>query len=102
MTILIVLIVNIVNTLNKRTYKHIQLHMHIGADDLYQQQFNQLLQNGDVQGAARLAAESPRGLLRTPNTIQMFQQVCTRDIYVYIHMCACICVCMGTKLYTGY
>jgi clathrin heavy chain len=46
-----------------------------GADDLYQQNFNQLLQQGDVQGAARLAAESPRGLLRTPNTIQMFQQV---------------------------
>ena len=46
-----------------------------GADDLYQQQFNQLLQQGDVQGAARVAADSPRGLLRTPQTIQMFQQV---------------------------
>lgn len=46
-----------------------------GADDLYQQQFTQLLQQGDVQGAAKVAAGSPRGLLRTPQTIQMFQQV---------------------------
>ena len=46
-----------------------------GAEDLYQVQFNQLLQQGDVQGAAKVAAESPRGLLRTPQTIQMFQSV---------------------------
>jgi clathrin heavy chain len=46
-----------------------------GADDLYQAQFNTLISAGDVQGAARVAAESPRGLLRTPATIARFQQV---------------------------
>lgn len=46
-----------------------------GADELYVQQFNTLIAAGDVQGAARVAAESPKGLLRTPNTISMFQQV---------------------------
>jgi clathrin heavy chain len=46
-----------------------------GADDLYASQFNALIGSGDVAGAARLAAESPRGLLRTPQTIAIFQQV---------------------------
>jgi len=46
-----------------------------GADDLYAAQLNTLLAAGDVQGAARVAAESPRGLLRTPATIQRFQQL---------------------------
>ena len=46
-----------------------------GADDLYVAQFNSLLAANDVPGAARLAAESPRGLLRTPQTIARFQQV---------------------------
>ena len=46
-----------------------------GADDLYAAQFNTLITAGDVQGAARVAAESPRGLLRTPATILRFQQV---------------------------
>lgn len=46
-----------------------------GADDLYTAQFNQLIASNDVQGAARLAATSPSGLLRTPETIRRFQQV---------------------------
>lgn len=46
-----------------------------GADDLYTQQFNTLIAAGDVQGAARVAADSPRGFLRTPATILRFQQV---------------------------
>lgn len=46
-----------------------------GADDLYTAQFNNLITAGDVQGAAKVAAESPRGLLRTPATILRFQQV---------------------------
>lgn len=46
-----------------------------GADDLYATQFNSLIAAGDVQGAAKVAAESPRGILRTPATILRFQQV---------------------------
>ena len=44
-----------------------------GCDDLFLQQFQTLMAAGDVQGAARAAADSPRGFLRTPATIQMFQ-----------------------------
>jgi len=46
-----------------------------GADDLYVAQFNSLVLAGDVQGAARVAADSPRGILRTPATIARFQQI---------------------------
>lgn len=46
-----------------------------GADDLYAQQFNALIAAGDVQGAAKVAAGSPRGMLRTPQTIALFQQI---------------------------
>jgi clathrin heavy chain len=46
-----------------------------GADDLYAQQFSALVSAGDVQGAARVAAGSPRGMLRTPATITIFQQM---------------------------
>jgi clathrin heavy chain len=46
-----------------------------GADDLYTAQFNSLLAANDVPGAARLAAESPRGILHTPLTILRFQQI---------------------------
>ena len=46
-----------------------------GADDLYAQQFNSLISAGDIQGAARVAASSPNGALRTPSTIMRFQQV---------------------------
>ncbi|OLL25481.1 putative clathrin heavy chain [Neolecta irregularis DAH-3] len=40
-----------------------------GADDLYVQRFNQLLQSGDYLEAAKVAANSPRGILRTTQTI---------------------------------
>ncbi|KAJ8613811.1 hypothetical protein CTAYLR_004926 [Chrysophaeum taylorii] len=46
-----------------------------GADDLYAAEFLRLLSVGDVAGAARLAADSPKGLLRTSETIARFQQV---------------------------
>mmetsp|Transcript_15803 Transcript_15803/g.20869 ORF Transcript_15803/g.20869 Transcript_15803/m.20869 type:complete len:1733 (+) Transcript_15803:212-5410(+) len=48
-----------------------------GADDLYLAEFNRLLGANDVPGAARLAATSPQGLLRTPETIQRFQSLPT-------------------------
>jgi clathrin heavy chain len=46
-----------------------------GADDLYTVQFQSLLSAGDVQGAARIAADSPRQFLRTAQTIAKFQQI---------------------------
>ena len=44
-----------------------------GADNLYQQQFEQLLAQGNYQEAAKIAANSPRGFLRTPETINRFK-----------------------------
>jgi clathrin heavy chain len=46
-----------------------------GADDLYVHQFNNMMNSGDIQGAAKVAADSPRGFLRTPETINRFQQM---------------------------
>jgi clathrin heavy chain len=46
-----------------------------GADSLYQQRFDQLLQSGDYQAAAKTAANSPQGFLRTPQTIEKFKSV---------------------------
>ncbi|KAI4086845.1 MAG: hypothetical protein LQ344_007246 [Seirophora lacunosa] len=44
-----------------------------GADNLYQQQFEQLCAQGNYAEAAKLAANSPRGFLRTPQTIERFK-----------------------------
>ncbi|KAF9165116.1 hypothetical protein BGX20_000714 [Mortierella sp. AD010] len=46
-----------------------------GADDLYVQRFQQLFQSGDYGEAAKIAATSPKGILRTPQTIERFKQV---------------------------
>ena len=46
-----------------------------GADNLYQQRFEQLLNMGDYGAAAKTAANSPQGFLRTPQTIERFKQV---------------------------
>ncbi|CAM9577248.1 unnamed protein product [Chrysoparadoxa australica] len=46
-----------------------------GADELYSAEFNRLLSANDLNGAARLAGDSPNGILRTPATIQRFQQI---------------------------
>ena len=46
-----------------------------GADDLYASQFNSLMAANDIAGAAKVAADSPRGFLRTPATILRFQQI---------------------------
>jgi clathrin heavy chain len=67
----------VINTLRDQEFA-IQLASRLGlpgADDLYISQFNALLAANDIQGAARLAAGSPAGLLRTPQTIQRFQQM---------------------------
>lgn len=44
-----------------------------GADNLYAQQFDQLLNSGSYADAAKIAANSPRGFLRTPQTIERFK-----------------------------
>ena len=44
-----------------------------GADSLYAQQFEQLYASGQYTEAAKVAANSPRGFLRTPQTTARFQ-----------------------------
>ncbi|KAJ3029464.1 hypothetical protein HDV00_009596 [Rhizophlyctis rosea] len=46
-----------------------------GVDNLVVQKFEQSLAMGDFGGAAKIAATSPRGILRTPATIERFKQV---------------------------
>lgn len=46
-----------------------------GADDLYVQQYRNLFQSGNYSEAAKIAANSPRGILRTPQTIEQFKNV---------------------------
>ncbi|KAH6666626.1 hypothetical protein B0J14DRAFT_705122 [Halenospora varia] len=46
-----------------------------GADNLYAQQFEQLLSSGSYSEAAKIAANSPRGFLRTPQTIERFKSL---------------------------
>ncbi|KAH8648930.1 hypothetical protein BGZ60DRAFT_422610 [Tricladium varicosporioides] len=46
-----------------------------GADNLYAQQFEQLLSSGSYAEAAKIAANSPRGFLRTPQTIERFKSL---------------------------
>jgi clathrin heavy chain len=46
-----------------------------GADELYVGQFQQLLAQGNVAAAAKLAAKSPNGVLRSPDTISRFQAI---------------------------
>lgn len=46
-----------------------------GAEDLFVRKFNNLFQSGSYQEAAKVAASAPKGILRTPQTIQRFQQV---------------------------
>ncbi|XP_066261825.1 clathrin heavy chain [Euwallacea similis] len=49
-----------------------------GAEELFVSKFQLLFQNGQYTEAARVAANAPKGILRTPATIQMFQQVPTQ------------------------
>lgn len=46
-----------------------------GADDLFNSQFQRLFQAGQYAAAAKVAAESPRGILRTPKTMALFQNI---------------------------
>lgn len=54
-----------------------------GAEDLFVRKFNMLFQNGQYAEAAKVAANAPKGILRTPATIQRFQQVnIRRDVSI--------------------
>ncbi|KAI0641858.1 clathrin heavy chain [Trametes meyenii] len=44
-----------------------------GADDLYIKQYQQLFQSGQYGEAAKIAANSPRGILRTAQVIESFK-----------------------------
>ncbi|XP_068159812.1 clathrin heavy chain [Drosophila tropicalis] len=48
-----------------------------GAEDLFVRKFNKLFTAGQYAEAAKVAALAPKGILRTPQTIQRFQQVQT-------------------------
>ncbi|CAG7562876.1 unnamed protein product [Fusarium equiseti] len=46
-----------------------------GADNLYARQFEQLFNSGDYLAAAKVAANSPRGFLRSAETIEKFKRL---------------------------
>ena len=46
-----------------------------GADHIIQNQFQVYMQNQQYGEAARIAATSPRGILRTAQTIEMFKRL---------------------------
>ncbi|KPM46063.1 putative clathrin heavy chain [Neonectria ditissima] len=46
-----------------------------GADNLYARQFETLFNSGNYLEAAKIAAGSPRGFLRTPETIEKFKRL---------------------------
>ncbi|XP_065664296.1 clathrin heavy chain 1 [Hydra vulgaris] len=46
-----------------------------GADNLFIQTFNEKFAMGQYPEAAKIAAKAPKGILRTPQTIQKFQQL---------------------------
>ena len=46
-----------------------------GADNFFLQRFEQLMREGNFPEAAKVAASSPKGILRTPKTIEMFKQI---------------------------
>ena len=46
-----------------------------GAEKLHMSRFKKLIADGDIRGAATMAATSPGGMLRTPETIQLFQNM---------------------------
>ncbi|WVQ80099.1 hypothetical protein IAT38_002200 [Cryptococcus sp. DSM 104549] len=48
-----------------------------GADHMIQQQYQVYIQNGQYGEAAKVAANSPRGLLRTPQTIETLKNLPT-------------------------
>lgn len=50
-----------------------------GAEELFVRKFNSLFTGAQYAEAAKVAANAPKGILRTPQTIQRFQQVPTQQ-----------------------
>lgn len=50
-----------------------------GAEELFVRRFNMLFGQGQYSEAAKVAANAPKGILRTPQTIQRFQQCPTQQ-----------------------
>lgn len=46
-----------------------------GAEELFARKFNALFAQGNYSEAAKVAANAPKGILRTPDTIRRFQSV---------------------------
>ncbi|KAF5908200.1 clathrin heavy chain 1 isoform X4, partial [Clarias magur] len=46
-----------------------------GAEELFARKFNNLFAGGNYSEAAKVAANAPKGILRTPDTIRRFQSV---------------------------
>ncbi len=70
----------VIGTLNNQdlAYKMASRSNLPGADQLFVNKFNMLFQQGQYSEAAKVAASSPRGILRTPQAIQKFTQVPTQ------------------------
>ncbi|TMS13948.1 Clathrin heavy chain 1, partial [Larimichthys crocea] len=49
-----------------------------GAEELFARKFNNLFAAGNYSEAAKVAANAPKGILRTPDTIRRFQSVPTQ------------------------
>lgn len=67
----------ILNTLNNRelAFRLAARTSLPGADQLFVQRFQELLSTGQYNEAAKVAATSPKGILRTPETIERFKQL---------------------------
>ncbi len=55
-----------------------------GADQLFVGKFNDLFGRGAYSEAAKVAANAPKGILRTPQTIAKFQQVKKMKFFLII------------------
>ena len=69
-----------------------------GADQLFVTKFNELFGRAAYSEAAKVAANAPKGILRTPQTIAKFQQVCTCSSNCYLVM---MIFCVSSELTLG-
>lgn len=54
-----------------------------GADQLFVTKFNELFGRAAYSEAAKVAANAPKGILRTPQTIAKFQQVSVSSLFLH-------------------
>ena len=58
-----------------------------GADQLFVTKFNELFGRAAYSEAAKVAANAPKGILRTPLTISKFQQVRSKETFFGAFVC---------------